>query len=287
MDYYPDPHRVIFEEKDDYSHIQVVDELNERIRYLYFEDSIQGEMYLDHHQAPVLEYIALMLEGVRMWVTHPANICMGGLGTASIYHGVKKLWGKSGENGPEMSIVELDARIIDCARAYFRLPDDQNVVHRDFRFFCRDYAQRVSRAENVPFDAIFVDCYSATSIPPALMTREFMELIGACLSVSGIAAFNLWGDEGNSLWKEQLKTIDASFRSSAFVTCPKDHNLIVFASNFVLPVPRAPMLFKRSSYPVCMLRPALNSYYPDMLKDAEVMTDENLSDILSQHAEGI
>ena len=263
---------LVFEEVDDYSHIRIIDVFPERVRYLYFEESIQGELSLDMPSEPVLEYIALMIEGVKHWVRAPQTVCIGGLGTASIAHKAIKMMGLNAL----VDIVEKDPRVIGFARNYFLLPESQGVHEGDFRTFIEQ--------DGPNYDAIFIDCYSAYSVPPHLMTSEFMEAISHRLNKGGVASFNLWGSEGNSIWKEQLKTIFATFQSSAFLACPQDRNLVVFASNQKLSFPDGPLFWRGNAYPVRMLKPARNAYFPSILSGVEILSDENLSRILSQHA---
>ena len=264
--------QVKYEFKDDITHLRVVDVFPERIRYLHFEESIQGEMYLDQYREPVLEYIAIMIAGMNVWLERPTRICLGGLGSASIFHKSQELWGKFAR----VDVVENDDHVIQVAREYFRFPDTKDVIHSDFRDFCESTLRN--------YDAVFVDCYSATSIPPHLMTFEFMSSLKRILRPDGLISFNLWSAEGNSIWKEQLKTIYNCFESTAFIQCPKDKNLVVFASNRALQVPDAPVMWKGRSYPVRMLRPARNNYFVSILDHTKVITDDNLSELLELHA---
>jgi len=267
------PHSQIqFEHFDDWSHIRVVDQWPEGVRILLFEDSIQGELSLDAPSEPVLEYIAMMDIGAQFWVPEPASVLMAGLGTASLWHA----FGTSRVRPSQFDIVELDHQIVELAQRYFELPETQPVIQSEFRRYCEE-SERI-------YDVIFIDCYSSLSMPAQMMTLEFMKLLSQRLESAGVAVFNLWGAEGNSLWKDQLKTILNGFNSVCFLQCPNDRNLIVYASNQTLKCPQAPFFWKRCPYPVRVLKPSRSTYFHKILDEGQVLTDDNLSHVLSQHA---
>ncbi len=263
---------LVFEALDDVSHIRIVDALPQRIRYLYFEHSIQGELYLDRVSDPVLEYIGLMLEGMAYWKQDIHSMCMGGLGAAGLYHASRARWGRDFQ----LDIIENDSRMVELAQNYFQFPKQEPVILNDFRAYCERTSQR--------YDSIFVDCYSSTSIPPHLMTTEFMQALKALLRPGGVISFNLWSAEANSIWREQLKTIYTVFHSTALVQCPDDQNLIVYASNANLITPDAPFCWKGKHYPVRMLKPAKKHFFHVILNEVEVIRDHNLAALLEQHA---
>lgn len=86
-----------------------------------------------------------------------------------------------------MDVVEIDPRVVDVAKQYFALPQDQRLqvhVGDGRRFLERNSKQ---------YDMIILDAYFAKSIPFQLATHEFMTAVKARLKPGGVAAFNVIG----------------------------------------------------------------------------------------------
>ena len=181
----PQDLKLVYEVQSQYQLITVVDFPN-GYRQLIFDgrfdgtDSIQSEMNLSDRYELSLSYARYIMAALPL-VDNPRRILILGLGGASMQRYLHRLL-------PEAKIetAELDPTIIEVASAYFFYKEDaRQVVHLgDGRKFIEN-----SKDE---YDIIFLDAYSATAVPYALSTREFLEAVKKRLAPGGIVCANLW-----------------------------------------------------------------------------------------------
>lgn len=120
--------------------------------------------------------------------------------------------------------VEIDARITDLARRYFRLDPSIPVETYDGRAYLSVCGER--------YDVIMVDAYQDITIPFQMSSVEFFSLVRAHLKPGGVLAVNLnmRSDEPGSIndWLED--TVSAVFPSVATVDVPGTTNRELFAA---------------------------------------------------------
>jgi len=107
-----------------------------------------------------------------------------------------------------VEVVEIDPAVIDVAMRLFAVPvDERLVIHNDDG---RVFLQKAERR----YDAIILDAYAKTYIPPHLLTLEFFELLRSRLSERGVVVSNiiasLSGDTSEILWSS-YKTMSIVF----------------------------------------------------------------------------
>jgi spermidine synthase len=78
--------------------------------------------------------------------------------------------------------VEIDARIIDLARKFFRLPEAVAVSITDGRAYLRTSGQ---------YDVILVDAYKDITIPFHMSTVEYFGMVRDHLKEGGVMVVNL------------------------------------------------------------------------------------------------
>ena len=117
--------------------------------------------------------------------------------------------------------AEIDPEIRDVAtRFFFFKEDDRQIVHvGDGRRFIENATAK--------FDLIFLDAFSATSIPYMLTTQEFLQAVRARLAPGGVVCANLWDEQAD--YPEILKTYSTVFPELHVVKCASSGNSILVA----------------------------------------------------------
>ena len=153
------------------------------VRYLHFGSRwIQGAMRIARPWALELEYtrdmmFSLLLRPGQRW---PKSVLLVGLGAASL---TKFLY----RNRPQstLTVVEIDAAVVDVAAQYFKLPDDPKRVTIAIADGY-DYIAATDRQ----FDLILVDGYDAKCRVGMLDTLPFHCNCRARLRERGMLAIN-------------------------------------------------------------------------------------------------
>jgi spermidine synthase len=256
-----------YEYEDDYESIRVEDDLTANHRLLIFEDSIQGILNLDAPHEPVLEYVSHSRELLDRWfqTRTPRNLLLGGVGAAAIHHMAAHRF----HHLPQIG-VDSNERVIELATQWFQVPSTITFVHEDFRLALMDYSNR---------DIIVVDCYTALSVPPPLLTSEFKKSVRLALSETGIALFNLWNGQEHELFFSQLKTLIEIFGKVALYPCESDGNIVAAVS-------KADLDCLESEKVRLFDHQTAESTFVEYV-EADVITDSNLSIVLETFGLGI
>lgn len=207
-----------FEFEDDYESIRVEDDLEHNWRLLLFEESIQGILHLDRPHEPVLEYVGYAQDALLQWFDKrmPAKLLLGGVGIGAIHHMAAHAF-----KGIQQVGVDVNPRVIALAKQWFQLPPHVSLVEEDFRLAILEYNH---------CDIIVVDCYTALTVPPPLLTSEFKHSVREALHDDGIALFNLWNGQDHELFFSQLKTLIEVFGKVALRPCEADGNILAMAA---------------------------------------------------------
>ncbi len=162
------------------------------IRYLHFETPwVQGAMRMDSPDELYLDYIQRMM--VWMLFCEEAEITRGhavqlGLGAAAITRFCHK------RLKMRTTAVELNRRVIDACRLWFRLPRDSarlRVLEMDAAAYVADAAHRGS------VDVLSVDLYDEDAASPVLDSAAFYADCRALLADRGLMTVNLFGREAS------------------------------------------------------------------------------------------
>jgi spermidine synthase len=212
--------RIVYEVRSQYQLISVVDTASGH-RQMIFDgrfdgtDPIQSEMDLANPDELVLSYARHMMVALPL-VEKPKRILIVGLGGACMQRFLYKLL-------PEATIetAEIDPEIREVASQYFFFKEDERqIVHiEDGRKFIE------GSKEN--YDIIFLDAFSATSIPSELTTEEFFKAVKDHLAGGGVACANLWDEAAD--YPEIVKTYSAVFPEQHIVKCAYSGNSILLA----------------------------------------------------------
>jgi spermidine synthase len=212
--------QVVYEVQSQYQLITVLDTAN-GFRQLIFDgkfdgsDAIQSEMNLANHDELTLSYSRHIMTALPV-VEKPKRILIVGLGGACMQRYLHKLL-------PDATIetAELDPAIREVATTFFFFKEDERqIVHMgDGRKFIEDSKDK--------YDIIFLDAFSAMSIPYALTTQEFLKAVKDHLAEGGVACANLWDEEAN--YSDMVKTYSTVFPEWHVVKCAYSGNSILLA----------------------------------------------------------
>jgi len=213
-------YRIIYEVQSQYQFITVLDTAN-GYRQLIFDgrfdgtDAIQSEMNLSDPDGLTLSYTRHIMTALPV-AKNLKRILIVGLGGACMQRFLYKLL-------PDAIIetAELDPEIRKVAAEYFFFKeDDRQIVHMgDGRKFIEDSNRR--------YDIIFLDAFSATSIPSRLTTQEFFKAVKDHLAEGGVACANLWEREAD--YPCIVKTYSTVFPELHIVHCAFSLNCILLA----------------------------------------------------------
>ena len=155
------------------------------MRYLHFgTEWVQGGMRIKRPYALELAYQQMMM-APGLFLPEPRRIVQLGLGAAAL----TKFCHRHVPSA-EVVVVELSEQVIEAARGWFLLPEDDarlTVVHDDAKDFIAQPRQR-RRA-----DWLQVDLYDAHARGPVYDDTDFYRICRAALAQPGVACFNLFG----------------------------------------------------------------------------------------------
>jgi spermidine synthase len=217
----PQDYQVVFEIQSQYQLVTVLDTEN-GYRQLIFDgkfdgsDSIQSQMKLSDHYELSLSYARHMMAALPL-VGNPKRILIVGLGGASMQRYLYRLL-------PDVKIetAELDPAICKIAGSHFFLKEDaRQIVHLG------DGRKFIENSKN-KYDIIFLDAFSATSIPYPLSTQEFLKAVKDHLAPGGIVCSNLW--DAAPEYRDMLKTYMSVFAELNLVKCADSGNAILAAN---------------------------------------------------------
>ena len=124
---------------------------------------------------------------------------------------------------PEVMIetVEIDPVMRDIAARFFFFGEDaRQIVHVE------DGRRFIERSTD-KYDIIFLDAFSATSIPYMLTTQEFLRAVRDRLAEGGVVSANLWDEETD--YPDIVKTYSTVFPELHVVKCASSGNSILLA----------------------------------------------------------
>ena len=203
------------------------------VRYLHLGTPwVQGAMRIDEPLAIELEYVRRMM--VWMLFRAPAAIAGAhgvqlGLGAGAIARFCSK------RLKMRVTVVELNAAVVDACRVWFRLPPSSatfDVLTMDAGRFVADPAWRASA------DVLAVDLYDHEAASPVLDSAEFYRRCFDVLVDGGIMSVNLFGRDAS--FETSTRRIAAAFGEDAVFTVQptKEGNTIVLAMKQVTLAPR-------------------------------------------------
>ncbi|HLP97275.1 MAG TPA: fused MFS/spermidine synthase [Sideroxyarcus sp.] len=202
------------------------------VRSLHFDERwMQGAMRIDAPWHLELEYTRVMMASLLMRddASFPRNALLIGLGAGSL---AKFLY----LNFPlaQLTVVEIDPRVVEAAQRYFELPDDSETLH----VVIGDGVEYISVTDET-YDLILVDGFNEHAHPGDLNTLPFYQACRSRLSEQGLLAVNLIGLSRG--YKGGFVHIEAAFdgRAMMFPMCQSGNTIAFAAAGAEVHVPLA------------------------------------------------
>jgi spermidine synthase len=198
------------------------------VRYLHLGTPwIQGAMRIDEPLAIELEYVRRMMVWMLAFETASwagAHAVQLGLGAGAITRFCSK------RLKMRITAVELNRRVIEACRLWFRLPAAASgfeVLEMDAQRFVDDEERRGS------VDVLCVDLYDHEAASPVLDSSAFYRSCFALLADGGAMTVNLFGH--NASFETSTRRIAAAFGAGHVVTLQptKEGNTVVLAMKHV------------------------------------------------------
>ena len=257
--------KLLFEKQSKFNHIYVTE--NEKgLRTLWFEE-------YGHQQTVVkpgdpdyieLDYAKVMPVGFTV-VEEPKRVLIVGLGGGTLPTFFRKHY-------PQMKIdvVDIDPDVVDVAKKYFGFREDDNM-----KAYAQDGRKFIEEAKE-PYDLIFLDAFSADSIPYDLVTREFLQAVRKAAGPKGVVVANLWERKVNPLYDSMVRTYQEVFEDVYVIDVKHDSgNLILMAAPRKLDlkkddlVQRAKKIVKEKKYPMNLDEFIADGYQHEVEKNAK------------------
>src|SRR5689334_831548 len=146
----------------------------------------------------VLAYTRSMM-AFLLFVSEPQRVVTVGLGGGSVSKWVYRHLPRA-----RQVVIELDPQVIDIARRYFHVPED------DERFVIvqGDGAQWMRKQADIA-DLILVDGYDGVALVDELATDAFYASCAQALGRDGVLVVNLWGSDRR--YAQNLQRIEGAF----------------------------------------------------------------------------
>lgn len=220
----------IFEKNSRYYNIRINDLYmnNAPFRWLLLDGTTEAARYLDTPD-PALPYTDLSMRIIRSLKPSPESALALGGGAYTVPELIKRYSPKT-----DVTVVEIDPEVTAAAKRFFLNDPDTPIttVNEDARVFLNTNQRQ--------FDFVYTDVYSGgDSVPPALSSREAIQLMRRAVKPDGIVVFNIFSArEGDTslVYRSLFKTISAVFPGiAAYSTFPNSpnvpQNIILIASN--------------------------------------------------------
>lgn len=182
----------MFDTTTKYHRLRVTE--NAGVRLLRLDRSPQSSMKVDDPFDTDFEYPQYLHLALALNPTASRTLVIG-LGGGTV---VKQMWSAY----PDMRIdaVEIDLAVVDVARRFFELPDDERV-----RVFVGDGREFIETSAET-YDVVILDAYDDDRIPYHLTTRQFLEAVRTRLTPDGVAAYNVIGSLDGD-WSKPFRSL--------------------------------------------------------------------------------
>ena len=182
----------MFETTTRYHRLRVTEDSG--VRLLRLDRSPQSSMKIDDPCDTDFEYPQYLHLALAVNPAAQRTLVVG-LGGGTV---VKQMWSAY----PDMRIdaVEIDPEVVDVARAFFELPDDERIG-----IFVGDGREFIETT-NETYDIVILDAYDDDRIPYHLTTREFFESTRARLNPGGVVAYNIIGALAGD-WSKPFRSV--------------------------------------------------------------------------------
>lgn len=209
---------VLYQNDGAFSSVMVAEQ--NRVRYLLVNYIIQS--FEDYATGKTLKYADIIDSVLQLNKQEPKKILILGLGGGIIAN-------KLAQHTTDITGVEIDPRIIDCAKKYFNLNKSVKAVCEDAQWFIQK--------DTSVYDVIIMDMFNGEEPPAYLLTKENFSLLKNHLkNKNSFIIINWYGYYSGKLGKGTRVLANTLNKSGLHVSAlptstEEDHsNLIFFAS---------------------------------------------------------
>jgi spermidine synthase len=209
---------VLYQKTSAYNTVIVTDE-GDGLRALRFaHDGVrQSLVKLGDPEHLGLAYLRVALAGLAL-CAEPQRILVLGLGGGSLPAFLRRHYPQA-----EIDAVDIDAEVARVAKEYFGFREDARM-----RVHIAD-GRRFIEAVRRPYDAIYLDAFGASAVPPHLVTAEFLAAVRGALRAGGVAVGNVWSGGANPLYDSMVRTYAETFDTLYVLAVPDSVNRILLA----------------------------------------------------------
>ncbi len=193
------------------------------LRVLRFERNRQSSMYLDAPFDTDFEYPAYLHTPLALKPDAQRTLIIG-LGGGTV---VKRMW--RDYPGMRVDVAELDPDMVEVARRFFRVPDDDRI-----RVFAADGRAYLETSPET-YDIVIVDAFDEDRVPRPLTTEEFLRLVRDRLAPDGVVAYNFIGapaGDHSKPFRSLYKTMANVWRR--VIVFVADEGLLTEGANLIL-----------------------------------------------------
>ena len=208
---------LVFEGESIYNYLQVKDEGDSVVLSTNVLFGVQSVMQKEGGLTG--RYYDYALAAPVMSEAETPDVLVLGMGTGTFATQCREYFPGAAVEG-----VEIDGRITDLAREYFRLADDIPVTTYDGRAFLNVCDRK--------YDVIMVDAYQDITIPFQMSSVEFFTLVRDHLAPGGVMVvnMNMHSDEPGNINEHLADTIAAVFPYVQTADVPYTTNRELFAA---------------------------------------------------------
>ena len=175
--------------------IQVIERKSWDLRIQRAQHSIIGAMYPKYHDSAFKAFYvpdALVLTRTSLTNTNCLIIGLGvGISTRSMV-----------DYGLQVTVVELNPKVVQTAQTYFDLPKSITITIADGA----NYIKQISK-----YDFIIHDVFSDGIVPGQLYSQSFLDNILANLKINGLLVINFVGDTSHKAFHMFVNTLKSKF----------------------------------------------------------------------------
>ena len=203
--------------------VEVID--NGIFRTLFFGGNIlQSQMSKRQPHHLLIPYTCTMMAAL-LCKPNPQRVLLVGVGAGSLIRFLQ-------HHFPECHIDAVDhsPHIIDLARGYFRLPENDFVT-----IHCCDGLEFVRNVqESNTYDLILVDAFNEQGMATDIYTLEFFGLCANILSANGIVSSNLWSGKQEE-YAEAISAITRTCKEHITISVTELGNVITLSFKTAVP----------------------------------------------------
>ncbi len=169
-------YRVLSDVESHYGWVRVIDQPNERIRWLLSDSSTIGAESLDTGNG-LLSYQQIVGLLPR-FIPNPKNALLIGLGSGHLV-------GVLDRQGVKTDAIEIDQEVAIAAEKYFNFKSTGDLIIGDARY-------QVTKLDK-QYDIIIHDCFTGGTEPIHLLSLEMLQTLKPLLKEKGVLALNVIG----------------------------------------------------------------------------------------------